>query len=249
VRVRKQIAITRPVARAEGLLIESVGEETVVYDLDTKEAHCLKTLAATVFAYADGSNTASDIAELASYRLATPVTEADVVDAVKQLESCSLLDTGPIVVHDGLSRRDAIKRFGMVAGVATATPLIATVMAPAASAAGSKQPTGSCCGSPKDNCAGGNPLCDSGHCCQRVPGKSCNQCKCVGAINDCEDDKCTGSPTGCPTVKFVDPNDSTKTVDVAACGKSGNRCCYPPSVGSSACCTTFPTLGGVVISC
>jgi hypothetical protein len=87
VRVRKQTAIARPIARTEGLLIESVGEETVVYDLDTKEAHCLKALAATVFMYADGARTAADIAELSSYRLETSVSDADVKDAVKQLES------------------------------------------------------------------------------------------------------------------------------------------------------------------
>ena len=95
-RVRKQTAITRPVARAEGLLVESVGEETVVYDLDTKEAHCLKSLAAAVFMYADGTKTASDIAELAAYRMGTPVTEAEVKDAFAQLESCALLDLGPV---------------------------------------------------------------------------------------------------------------------------------------------------------
>ena len=77
-RVGKQSAIARPVARAEGLIVESVGEETVVYDVNTKEAHCLKPLAAAVFSYANGSNTTADIAELVAYRLGTPVTEADV---------------------------------------------------------------------------------------------------------------------------------------------------------------------------
>ena len=163
-RVRKQTSIARPIARAEGLLIESVGEETVVYDTEAKEAHCLKSLAAAVFMYADGTKTASDIAELAAYRMGTPVTEAEVNDAFAQLDSCALLDQGPVVVHksNGMSRRDVLKRFGVVAGVAAATPLIATVSASAAPG-DSKIPTGGCCGSTRtDTCTGGNPLCQSG---------------------------------------------------------------------------------------
>jgi hypothetical protein len=236
VRVRKQTAITRPIARAEGLLVETVGEETVAYDLDTKEAHCLKSLAAAVFMYADGTRTSSDIAELAAYRLGTPVTEAEVNDAFAQLDSRGLLDAGPVVVRNGMSRRDAIKRFGAVAGVAAATPLIATVSASAAPGA-SLIPTGGCCGDTKngDTCTGGNPLCVSGHCCQNLDAtaKQCNPCKCVGDKNDCSTDQCvqTANVTSCASI----PGHT-------ACGKtSAGKCCYKPGDATSTepCCTVF----------
>src|SRR5947207_1171234 len=142
---KKLTVVSRPTARAEGLLIETVGDETVVYDLESKEAHCLKALAAVVFAHADGHNTTADIAELAGHRLGTPVTEAEVGDAVAQLEQCALLDVS-LVVRDGISRRQAVRRFATVAGAAAATPLIASVMAPTASAAGSQLQPGLCCG-------------------------------------------------------------------------------------------------------
>jgi hypothetical protein len=238
VRVRKQTAIARPVARAEGLLVESVGEETVVYDLDTKEAHCLKPLAATVFMYADGTRKASDIAELSSYRLETTVSEADVKDAIKQLESVALVET-PLVVRDGMSRRDAIKRFGAVAGAVSATPLIASVVAPAAAAAASKVPTGGCCNVNKtDNCTGGNPRCESNHCCQNLSSKDCNQCKCVGDKNDCSTDQCntTGGTSGCSSI-VVNVNGVPTSID--PCGKtSSGKCCYP-APGTGTCCTVI----------
>jgi hypothetical protein len=237
VRVRKQTAISRPIARAEGLLVESVGDETVIYDLDTKEAHCLKALAATVFMYSDGTRTAADIAELSSYRLETTVSEDEVKDAVKQLESVSLIET-PLVVLDGLSRRDAIKRFGTIAGVATATPLIASVMAPAVSAASSLVPNGGCCGHrATDKCTGGNPLCASNHCCQNLSSKDCNQCKCVGDKNDCSTDQCdTSSTTGCQSIQ-VTVDGVVTTID--PCGQtSSGRCCYPDQIEGT-CCTVI----------
>jgi hypothetical protein len=243
VRVRKQTAITRPVARTEGLLVETVGEETVVYDLDTKEAHCLKSLAAAVFMYADGNRTACDIAELAAYRMGTPVTEAEVADAVTQLESRALLDAGPLLIRDGLSRREFGSRAAKIAGVMTATPLIASVMAPAASAALSQVPTGECCGHAPDNCAGGNPLCESGHCCQNVggPGHECNACKCVGLKNDCSVNQC-GNPAGsCPNIDIAG-------VSTAACGTtSSGRCCYPDS--SAVCCVVVFNSAGTDVVC
>jgi hypothetical protein len=244
VRVRKQTAIARPIARTEGLLIESVGEETVVYDLDTKEAHCLKALAATVFMYADGARTAADIAELSSYRLETSVSEADVKDAVKQLESVSLIET-PLVVRDGMSRRDAIKRFGTIAGVATATPLIASVMAPAAYATQSLVETGGCCGHRTTNCTGGNPICQSNHCCQNLSSKDCNQCKCVGDKNDCSVDQCiTANASQCPPI-------TVNGVLTQPCGKKsgqlGGSCCYPDFNGE--CCTVIINSAGQDVAC
>lgn len=203
-RTSKRSLISRPIARTEGLLVEAVGGDTVIYDLDTKQVHCLKELAGVVFALADGSRTAADLSELASYRLGHQVSETDVNDAVAQLEQTGLVNASPLLVRDGVSRRDALKTFA-VAGAGAA--LITTIAAPTALAAGSSNiATGSCCGnSATSNCAGLNPTCASGHCCQNNGGKQCNQCKCVGAKNDCEvltksqvDVVCT-SNSGCPT--------------------------------------------------
>jgi hypothetical protein len=218
--------ISRPLARADGLLVEPVGEEIVVYDLDSKEAHCLKPFAAVVFTWADGTNTIADIAELASHRLRRAVAEVEVNDAIAQLEQRGLLDP-PVGDGDGLSRREAVQRLAAVAGAAAATPLIASVVAPTSAMAQTLIPTGNCCGSTTagDNCAGGNPSCASGHCCQNTGGKSCNQCKCVGAKNDCE----------------IVANTAACTATSCA---AGQEC-----VTGLGCCTVIATGGGGVITC
>jgi hypothetical protein len=108
---KKQTIISRPLARTENVVVESVGDETVVYDTVAHVAHALTRVAAAVFAYADGKNSAAEIAELASYRLGTTVTEADVVTAIDVLDANSLLD-GPVLdVRTGVSRRTALKTF------------------------------------------------------------------------------------------------------------------------------------------
>ena len=126
---QKHTQINRPLARSERLAIESVGDETVIYDLDSHVAHALKPLAAAVYNYADGSNTAAEIAELVSYRLAQQVSESDVNEAVEQLDALSLLDTPELDIAGGVSRRDALKVFA-AAGAGAA--LISSVAAPAA---------------------------------------------------------------------------------------------------------------------
>jgi hypothetical protein len=231
---RKQTTVSRPMARTDGLLVESVADETVVYDQETKEAHCLKALAAAVFTYADGRNTTAEIAELVSYRLDRTVSEAEVADAVRQLEQHALLDT-PLVIREGLSRREALRTMAATGvGAVAGASLITTILAPTAAAAGSQLTNGSCCGnSATDNCTGGNPKCQSGHCCQNLSSKDCNLCKCVGDKNDCSSTQCSGTGSGCPDITVTISGVSTT---LHACGKtSGGRCCYPDTLGN--CCT------------
>lgn len=123
-----------PLARGEGLLVETIGDETVVYDLESKEAHCLKGLAAVAFAHADGDNSLTDIAELAGYRLGRPVTEDEVGDSLAQLEEHGLVSASGPEQRDGLSRREALRTF---AAAGAGTVLISTVAAPLAAASGS----------------------------------------------------------------------------------------------------------------
>src|SRR3954471_10546374 len=86
-----------PAARCDGLLIEPVGDETVIYDTRSKQAHCLKPLAAVVFDASDGQATVAEIARTAERRLGAAVSHADVADAVHQLERLGLLQTALVV--------------------------------------------------------------------------------------------------------------------------------------------------------
>jgi hypothetical protein len=124
-----------PVARAEGLLVEPVADETVVYDEKSKEAHCLSPLTAVVFANCDGHTTIEQLASLSAERLGEPVEVASVLDALAQLEERELM-AAPAKLRGELSRRDLFQRSAAVAGgAAMGTTLITTVVAPNAIAA------------------------------------------------------------------------------------------------------------------
>lgn len=124
-----------PLARSERLVVQSVGDETVIYDKESQASHALAPLAAAVYAYADGSNSVEEIAELAAYRLDAPVSADDVNVALTELDGCGLLaepvaEAGGLLTR-GISRRAALKAFG-AAGAGTL--LISSIAAPLASA-------------------------------------------------------------------------------------------------------------------
>lgn len=142
---KKQTVISRPMARTENVVVESVGDETVVYDTVAHVAHALTRVAAAVFAYADGKNSPAEIAELASYRLNTTVTEADVVEAIEVLDANSLLD-GPLLdVQTGISRRTALKTFAAAGAGSMLVMSIATSAAQACITCSSVPPSSYAC--------------------------------------------------------------------------------------------------------
>lgn len=187
-----------PKARDEGLLIERVGDETVVYDLENKNAHCLAPLAAVVFDLSDGERSAAKIAGIAGERLGTPVSEDDVVGAVGQLGDCSLLvDTpvldSPVLVRDGHTRRQAIGKVAFAgAAAAFGGSLITSIAAPSALAAGNGLPVGCACTKNK-NCA-------SNHCCGDTGGGTAGRCN-SGCCADDNGQECICQGNGiCPSV-------------------------------------------------
>jgi hypothetical protein len=202
-----------PTARTEDLLIEHVDDETVVYDLVDKQVHCLGPLAAAVFAQCDGATPPADIALAARERIGRPVSTDDVAAALAQLEERGLLSRPVLQVHNGMSRREVMRKSARVGAVAAIAPLITSIAAPSAAMAQSGIPSG-CTG------CGQNKDCVSNHCCQNVAGKQCNQSCCVADDNSCH---------------LVDPNCTTTTcactAPLAGCG---SLVCPPES---SKCCT------------
>ena len=237
---------TIPVARSEGLLVEPVGSETVIYDLETKQAHCLKPLAALVFESCDGEQSIATIAQLASERLSATVTADEVAEAVSQLEHLALLDT-PLIVHDGngamssngngVSRREMLRRVGFAgAAAAVATPLVTSIV-PSAALAKSLIPGGcSGCGKNKD--------CATGHCCQTNPGKQCDQQCCVVKNNSCHIVVCHCMGGSNPGANCTNPSVSCSGGGTCVCqctvcaSDLTNGCPGHCPTGSSLCCTT-----------
>ena len=122
----------RPRRRADGLVVEEVGEETLVFDRDRDVAHCLGREAAALWRACDGRHDVPGLARV------TRADEQAVATALDELDEKGLLAGTDPAGASGFSRRHALKRIG-VAGIAASTvPLIvsATIRAPLAHASG-----------------------------------------------------------------------------------------------------------------
>ena len=187
--------IKLPVARDEGLLVEHVGDETVVFDADSKEAHCLSALAAVVFDSCDGRTSVDELAGIATARLGEPVDDERVLDALAQLEERDLMEPR---APAGVTRRGVIRKTAVMGGVVAATPLITSILAPTSYAAttpgcGVNPENVQCC--PCGRTGDGNKQ----DCCQ-IKSNINLQCVCVKAegteVNQFNDKFC--KPSGVP---------------------------------------------------
>jgi hypothetical protein len=150
----------QPLARQSSLLVKTVDDETLVYDLETDKAHCLNDTAARIWKSCDGQTTVAAIAEQLSSPGQIPVDENVVWLALDQLEKFKLLDEAPAkpASLSGLTRRQMVARLGIAA---VALPAIVSIVSPHAAAQGSLRQPGVCCVSPND--------CQSGTCQQEGP--------------------------------------------------------------------------------
>lgn len=117
----------RPQARSEGVLIQQVEDDLVVYDERSQVAHCLSSAAASVWERCDGQSSREEIAH--GLGLARTVVD----QALDELDNRSLLEEGP----QGYSRREAAMRLAKIGGVAATAPMIYSVVVPAAVSAAS----------------------------------------------------------------------------------------------------------------
>jgi hypothetical protein len=150
-----------PLARQDGLIVEALGEELLLYDQNSHIAHCLSPIAACVWRHCDGERDATELAQLAE------ASENLVADALHELREKDLLDAEPQLMQStipGISRREAIGRGVRYGAAAAAVPLIvsATAATPAMAASlensGCHKETGSsCCDCVVAHCKSGLP--------------------------------------------------------------------------------------------
>lgn len=157
----------RPKGRGDGLVIEAVGDELVVYDERSQTAHGLSPEAAAVWRSCDGSRSSAEIAEEVGL-------EQAVVDrALAELRAGDLLEE-EITVRPGYSRREAAVRMARIGGAAFVAPFVYSVsVASAATCVCSPNAKGcTATGSPSTNCQGTGGT--SG-----AKGTGCDCCTCV----------------------------------------------------------------------
>lgn len=139
----------RPLARQEELVIETLPDEVLIYDLKRDKAHCLSQTVATVWQHCNGQRSVTELAQAAQQQLHTPV-EPDVVwFALDQLSKANLLEEQlerPATMQ--VTRRQLMRSAGALAAAAVVT----TIVAPAAQAAVS-------CVGAGGNCSGAGLTC------------------------------------------------------------------------------------------
>ncbi|MFN2500516.1 MAG: PqqD family protein [Pyrinomonadaceae bacterium] len=117
-----------PMARQNGLVVQEMPDEVLVYDLDSNKAHCLNQSAAIVWKSCDGSNSVADIVRQFESNGGGKVTEDFVWLAIDQLNENGLLMNGVTPKFQGQSRRQVLKTIGLASMVAL--PVIASLAAP-----------------------------------------------------------------------------------------------------------------------
>lgn len=156
-----------PMARSEGLVIEELDDELLVYDLDVDRAHCLGATAGRVWQACDGTTDAATIAD----RL--DLLAEEVTRAFDELDGCGLLQA-PVLDRSAMTRRDLSFKVIMGGAAVATAPLILSIAAPAAAQTASQikfctelQGGGSQTACSKCNVGGTgqNPCC----CCRHTP--------------------------------------------------------------------------------
>ncbi len=117
-----------PIARQNGLVVQEMADEVLVYDLDSNKAHCLNHSAALVWKSCDGTNSILDIAREFESNGGGKVSEDLVWLAIDQLNEKGLLEGEIAPRFQGQSRRQVIKTIGLASMVAL--PVIASLVAP-----------------------------------------------------------------------------------------------------------------------
>jgi hypothetical protein len=163
-----------PAARSEGLVVERLGGETLVYDTERDQAHHLNPTAAVVFELCDGRATVGELAAIAAARLGQPVGAETVREALALLIERELLSQTP---HSdaGVSRRQVVRHAALAgAGVVAAAPVIKSIVAPTPAHAQS-----SACIPQNGQCDFSSPNCCSGLVCCLIVSPS----RCIPAVN------------------------------------------------------------------
>ncbi len=152
----KDIAVL-PRTRTDNLVIRELDDETLVYDTERDEAHCLNQTAALVWKHCDGKTTAREAVRSLQGTLGGSVDTDIVWLAVKQLQRFHLVE-GASMKSPGVSRRELVLKY---APAALALPVIMSITAPTPAGAVSCVANGGACSTGTQCCSG---CCQSSTC-------------------------------------------------------------------------------------
>jgi hypothetical protein len=124
-----------PRAREHGLLVHELPDEVLVYDLDRHRAHSLNSTAALVWRHCDGRTTPAQMAALLQRELSLPADEEAVWLVLRRLGRARLLQerVPPAAGATRRSRREVLRKLGIVGGAMLVTSILAPTAAQAQS--------------------------------------------------------------------------------------------------------------------
>lgn len=169
-----------PRAREDGLVVQELPEEVLVYDLDRHKAHCLNRTAALVWRHCDGQTTVAELANLLRRELKLTVDEAVVWLALDRLGRAHLLRERviPPAGPARLSRREAMRKLALAGGLSILLPVVNSIVAPTAAQAASCVTGNNCEDRTPPNC-GNTPICGtSNKCCKDDGPTACTPKNC-----------------------------------------------------------------------
>ena len=130
---------THPRSRQNDILVERVGDETIVYDGKRHEAHSLNRSATLVWQHSDGEHSVPQLAELLGSELGIEADDSLVEYALDRLANAHLLETEPT---ESLSRRDAVRRLTLAGAAVVGLPIVLSMVAPTEAMAASGNQNG-----------------------------------------------------------------------------------------------------------
>lgn len=115
-----------PKVRNQNIVIQEIGDEIMIYDLEINKAYCLNETSAIVYQNCDGETDFTEIKTNHNF------SDELISFALEQLNRENLLekDGDFISPFKGFSRREVIKKIGL--GSIIALPVVASIVAPTA---------------------------------------------------------------------------------------------------------------------
>lgn len=121
-----------PYARQEELVIQTIGDETIIYDERRHHAHRLNRAAGLVWSHCDGQRSVADLLSMLQRETDARVTEDMVWLALNRLEKEQLLQEPLVRPADAvrITRRDVLRKAALVGGMTLMIPVVQSMVAP-----------------------------------------------------------------------------------------------------------------------
>lgn len=146
----------RPIASTDGMIVEELDTELLIYDTARDKAHCLNPAAATVWKHCDGQKTVEELQALIAPEAGAADSRDMIVGCLRDFQRRHLVTgtTGWLDSERQVSRRELLKRVSVTAAVVVLVPLVTTIVAPTPAAAASCLAGGATCSIGSQCCSG-----------------------------------------------------------------------------------------------